>query len=201
LIDSSSSRASEAGSSVKPSTRPTVRWLTALMVGGIELADALDLVAEEVEPEREAFAGRKQIDDPAAHRELARVGDGVGAQIAIGGKQRGQPVAIDAFAGGEPRDELADAKGSEGALADGVDGGDEELGLVALALKGVERGEALGGGAQRGRGAIVGEAIPGGKGDHLKFGGEIGGGVGGLLRRARDRRRAREGSRRAWRQA
>ena len=69
LTLSSSSRVSEAGSRVKPSTRPMVRW-----VGGIEAADALDLVAEEIEPERLLLARREEIDEAAAHRELAGIG-------------------------------------------------------------------------------------------------------------------------------
>jgi hypothetical protein len=82
LIDSSSSSVSEAGSRVKPSTRPVVRWSC-----GIEGADALDLVAEEIEAERLFGAAREQIDQPAAHRKLACIVDGVEADIAVGLEQ------------------------------------------------------------------------------------------------------------------
>src|SRR5438309_9911944 len=41
---------------------------------GIEAANALDLVAEEIEAQAFALAGREEIDDAAAHRELAGVG-------------------------------------------------------------------------------------------------------------------------------
>ena len=45
----------------------------AALVAGIEAADALDLVAEEIEPERLLLARREQIDQAAAHRELAGI--------------------------------------------------------------------------------------------------------------------------------
>ena len=43
------------------------------LVGGVEPAHRLDLVAEEVEPERRLLARREQVDDRAAHRIFAGV--------------------------------------------------------------------------------------------------------------------------------
>ena len=49
---------------------------------GREGADALDLVAEELDPQRLAAGGRVDVDDPAAERELAALLDAVDALVA-----------------------------------------------------------------------------------------------------------------------
>ena len=133
------------------------------LVGGVEGADALDLVAEEVEAERLLLAGREQVDEAAADRELALIVDGVGADVAVGLEELREAVAVDPLAGREGGDELADAERGDDALGRGVGGGEEELRPGALGLQAVERGDALGHDAQAGRGAVVGEAVPGGK--------------------------------------
>ena len=127
LMLSSSSRVSDAGSRVKPPSRSVVRWVV-----GVEAAHALDLVAEEIEPQRLALAppgtGRRApprtANSPASATVSVR-------DIAVGLEQRGEPVEVDPLAGREPRDELADAERRQRALGGGVDGGDEELRLVA----------------------------------------------------------------------
>src|SRR5689334_20041583 len=53
------------------------------LIIGVEAAQSLDLVAEEIEPQRAGFAGGEEIDDAAAHRIFAGVMDGVGAHIAV----------------------------------------------------------------------------------------------------------------------
>src|SRR6185369_12184139 len=98
------------------------------LVGGIEGADALDLVTEEIEAKRLFGAARVEVDKAAADGELAGVVDGVEPDIAVGGEQADQLVEPDPLAGGEAGDELADAEAGEGALGGGVDGGDEEAG-------------------------------------------------------------------------
>src|SRR3546814_13104871 len=65
--------------------------------------------------------------------------------------------------------ELADAKGRQRALRRGIDRRDEQLRLVRPALQRVQRGEPLGRGAERGRAAVVGKAIPGGEGKGLQL--------------------------------
>ena len=70
----------EQGEAVDPPRRP--------LVGGIEGADALNLVAEEIEPQRLFLAAGEQVDQAAAHREFALVVDRLGADIAVGLEQR-----------------------------------------------------------------------------------------------------------------
>ncbi len=45
------------------------------LVGRVEAAERVDLVAEELDPDRQARAGREDVDDPAAPGELAPAGD------------------------------------------------------------------------------------------------------------------------------
>ena len=54
---------------------------------GIEPPGALEHVAEEIEPHRPARAGRIDVDEPAAHRELAGLGDG--GRLAVAHPRRG----------------------------------------------------------------------------------------------------------------
>ncbi len=55
----------------------------AALVGGVEAADALDLVAEEIDAQAIFLARREQVENAAAHRELALIGDGVDAAEAV----------------------------------------------------------------------------------------------------------------------
>ena len=50
---------------------------------GIEAADRLQRVAEEIEPHRLGHAGREQIDDAAAHRIVAGLAHRRGAREAV----------------------------------------------------------------------------------------------------------------------
>ena len=136
------------------------------LVGGVEAADAFDLVAEEIEPQRLFLARREQIDQPAADGELAGIGDGVGADIAVGLEQRGELVAVDPLAGGELGDELADAERGQRALGRGVDRGDEQLRPLA-ACAGARAAPPAARTSTRsdGRGAVVGQAVPGREGE------------------------------------
>ena len=123
----------------------------AALGGGIEAAHALDLVAEEIEPQRLLLAGGKQVDEAAAHRELAGIAHRLGAAIAIGLEQGREPVEVDPLAGREPGDELADAERRQRPLRRGVDGGDEQLRPGRLALQRVQASPA----ARRSRAATA----------------------------------------------
>ena len=132
------------------------------LVGGIEGADALDLVAEEIEAQRLLLARWEQIDQAAAHREFAGIGDGLGADIAIGLEQRGEPVAADPLAGRE-RARRAGGCGTASACA-GVAAlavVTSSCGALGRLLEPVERRQPLGHDAQRRRGAVIGQAVPG----------------------------------------
>ena len=55
--------------------------------GGVEGAQGLQFVTEEIEPQGLGGAGRKDIDDAAALREFAGLHHRVGAEIAVGRKE------------------------------------------------------------------------------------------------------------------
>ena len=95
------------------------------------------------------LAGRKEIDQPAAHRELAGIAHRLGAAVAVRLEQSGQPLEIDPLAGRQPRHELADAEGGQRPLGRRVDGGDQQLRLARLALKRVQGRQPFRGGAKR----------------------------------------------------
>src|SRR3546814_10316488 len=67
----------------------------AALVGRIEAANALDLVAEEIDAQAGFLARGEQVEDAAAHRELALVGDGIDAAEAVRDEQFGERVAVD----------------------------------------------------------------------------------------------------------
>ena len=148
------------------------------LVGGIEAADALDLVAEEVEPEAGRLAGREQVDQRAADRIFAGLGDRIGALVAERVQLADQLLAVDALTGGDAAGQLADAERGQQALGGGVGGRDEKLRAGSLGLQGIEGCEPLGHHPQRRRGAVVGQAVPRRQGQHLDLGGEQGDGVG-----------------------
>src|SRR3546814_12479883 len=87
----------------------------------------LDLVAEEIEPQRLFLARREKVYDPAAHSELARVGHCFHTPIAVGLQQLGQFIDRNAFAGGEGRHQLTDTEGSPGPLREGIAVGEPAL--------------------------------------------------------------------------
>ena len=152
--------------------RETVETAGGALILGREAAHAFDLVAEEVEAQRLFLAAREQIDDAAAHGIFALVMDGVGADITIGLEQRRQLVAPDPLARRQRRDELADAERGEDALGGGVGGGDDQLRPGRLALEAMQHGDPFGHDTQGGRGAVIGQAVPGGEAEHLQFGRE-----------------------------
>ena len=72
---------------------------------GVEAAGALEHVAEEVEADRAAGAGREEVDEPAADGELAGLGDGGRLLEAHAGEVAAQGGDVEAPAdlGGEAR--------------------------------------------------------------------------------------------------
>ncbi len=57
-----------------------------------ERANLLDLVAEELDPQRLAAGGREDVDEPAAHRELPAVLGALDALVACERERLGQPL-------------------------------------------------------------------------------------------------------------
>ena len=77
----------------------------------IELADRLHLVAEQLDPHRRGAMGRKHVEDPAAHGELAALLDERHPRITRADQRRDERVAVDRLpeleVHGAPAHELA----------------------------------------------------------------------------------------------
>ena len=144
------------------------------LVTGIEGPDAFDLVAEEIEPQAMLLAAGEQVHQPAAHREFTRIRHGFDADIAIGLQKLGEPIAADALARRQPRDELADTKRRQRALARRIRRRHHQLRRFRWLLQFVQRRQSFGHHPKRGGGAIVGQAIPRRIAEHLNLGREIG---------------------------
>ena len=101
------------------------------LVGRVEAAHAVDLVAEEVEAKRQLLAGGEQVDQRAAHRIFAMLRDRVGALVAERVQLLDQRFALDPLALGNAAGELADAERRQHPLRCRAGGRDEQLRLVA----------------------------------------------------------------------
>ena len=77
----------------------------AALVGDLEVADLLDRVAEELDPERVLLGGREHVHDAAAHGDLAAAADHVGPRVADL-DQPGEQVVEFARLAGLQRDRL-----------------------------------------------------------------------------------------------
>ena len=144
----------------------------------IEGAHRVELVAEEIEPEPRIHPCGEDVDQVAAHRELARIGDGIGAGIALAHQLLDQRLARDHHAGFQLRADLADAERGQCALGDRVDRGDQQLRPARRLLQRPQSLEPPRGNAERGRGAVIGQAVPGGKFDRFQIGRIEGRGLG-----------------------
>ena len=164
---SASSSASDAGISVKASALSVERWSA-----GSKRRIAVDLVAEEIEAKRQLLAGREQVDQRAAHGIFAMFGDGIGALVAKRVQLLDESLALDPLALGDSARELPDAKRRQHSLRRRARRRNEQLRLFALRLERAQRCQPLRHDAKRGGGAVVGQAVPAGKGQHLDFGRE-----------------------------
>ena len=139
------------------------------LVGGVEAADAVDLVAEEIEPERQLLAGREEVDQRSAHGIFAMLGDGVGALVA-------ERIELLIRASRSIRSPSAMRRVSW-RMRNGVSSrcvaalavATSNCGLSLLGLERAERRQPLRHDAQRRGGAVVGQAVPAGEGQHLDF--------------------------------
>ena len=105
------------------------------MAERVEGADALQLVAEQVEAKRPLAAARKNVDDAAAHGVLARLHHGAAAPVAVAGQGREQPGTIDALAGAGGEQAGAQRLGRRHLLHQGIDGGDDQARLLLAGLE------------------------------------------------------------------
>ena len=98
----------------------------AALGGGVEGADALDLVTEQVEAQRVGAAGREQVDDAAAHRVFAGLHDGAGANVAVAFEEARELLGPDHAAGGELAAAALEDVAGRHALHQGVDRGQHD---------------------------------------------------------------------------
>ncbi len=90
--------------------------LEAALVGDLEPADLLDRVAPELDPERVLLGGREDVEDAAAHGELAAPLDEVGAGVGRRGQRLDDLLERDVVAGLErDRRQVAQALGRSAA--------------------------------------------------------------------------------------
>ncbi len=140
---------------------------------GVEGPDALQQVAEQIEPERLLGAGRVDVDDAAADRVFAGLHDRAAAPVAVMGEAAQQAVAIDPLAGRGAEQAAADDLGRRHLLQEGVDRRHDQarpvLGVAGQARQDVEPARHH---VAVGRGAIVGQAVPGRQQRHLERGRE-----------------------------
>ena len=152
----------------------------------IEGADRFQRVAEEIEPDGLGHAGREQIDDAAADGVFAGLAHGRGADEAVELEPFGDPRHGDDVAG-RGRQRLARQDlARRHALEHGIDGGEQDRRALAPldAREPGERGHALRHDPGMRRHAVIRQAIPCRKFQHLDVGREEG-------KRTRQRRHAR----------
>ena len=97
---------------------------------GVETANPIDLVAEEIEAQGGGFPARKDVDDPAAPGELPRALDGVDPTVAVLRKNIGEDVGREDRAGAENRSASGEPFGGNRRLQGGEGGGDDGVELA-----------------------------------------------------------------------
>jgi hypothetical protein len=154
------------------------------LIGRVKAAQRFHLVAEKIDAHTAGLARRVEIDDAAAHRELALIGHRVDTDEAVGDQQLGQRVAVDPRAGLQAGRQLADAKRGQGALRDRGDGGQDQLAALRRSLQRCQGRQPVGADPHAGPRPVIGQAVPCRKTVHRQFGGE----KGGRIRDCRHRR-------------
>ena len=76
------------------------------MRGGIEFANRIGFIAEELDTQRAVGLGRVNVEDAAAHRVLAGHFDHVGGSVADGVEMREQGLEIKRFAAADGAGEI-----------------------------------------------------------------------------------------------
>ncbi len=136
---------------------------------GIELADAFECIAEEIEPHGPRMPRRVEIEDAAAHCIFAGLHHRARAVEARRFKALRDLLHGDARARRQPRRRFLQPVERRHALQDGVDRGQHDnRGLAALGVgEPRKRRDAARLDLAVGRNAVVGHAIPGREGHHL----------------------------------
>ncbi len=135
----------------------------------VEGADALQLVAEEVEAQRLLLARREDVDDAAAHGVLAGLADRVAAHVAVGGEERGQPLERETVADACGQHPLGEGLARRQALHERVDRGqhDAPTGRDARPHQTDQGVDALGDDVAVRAHPVVGQAVPRRQRQHL----------------------------------
>ena len=152
--------------------RPKGQALSAIgaaLGGGIEDADRLDGVAEQVEPHRIGLTGGKDVDDAAAHGVFARLHDRAGAAIAAGFQEARELLGLHGAVGAQLKAGTAKRGPRRHALHQRVHRGQHDARTGRLLQQARQRGDALRHQCRIGRHAVVREAVPGGEAQHFRF--------------------------------
>ena len=167
----------------------------AALVGDLEVADLLDRVAEELDPERVLLGGREHVHDAAAHGDLAAAADQVGPRVADLDQPREQVVEFARLAHLQ-RDRLEIAEPGHDRLQQAPDRGHHD-GQRPVRLAGGRRvgeppqhGEPLPDRVRARRQPLVRQGLPAGEVRHAvrrEERAQSGGEVLGLPSRGRDR--------------
>ena len=130
---------------------------------GIEAADRLQRIAEEVEPHRQVHARREKIENAAAHRVIARLAHGGGAHEAVQLQPSTMPPMRQDLAGRGRQRLLGEEIAGRHPLKRGIDGGEQDRRPLAAGDTGEprQRGHPLGDDPGMGRDAVIGLAVPG----------------------------------------
>ena len=149
--------------------------------GGIEAADAVQIVTEKIEAQGLRLARRKDIDDAAAHGELAGLAHRPGAAVSVGQQEGHQIVGIETLSDGGG----ALGTGEDGARRDALqerrnrgqhDAPRARRRIVQKARQGID---APPDDVGVGRHPVIGQTVPGGKQQGLDVGREKGQDLGG----------------------
>ena len=129
------------------------------LVHGVETADVLDLVPEQVDSKRGGPAGWKEVDQPAPDGVFAGLHHGFGALVAMPLQKGEQRFRVHKAAGlaGEPAARKAGPR--RHALEEGVCGGQQDVGPRPVGQRRQGR-EALGHEVVARRAAVIGQAVP-----------------------------------------
>lgn len=115
--------------------------LQGALVGDLEVADLLDVVAPELHPERVLLGGREDVEDAAADRELATLLDQFDPGVGGCGERFDDGAEVGALAGAQ-RDRFQVSEALDLWLEHGADGGDDDGDRAGLGVVGARVGEA-----------------------------------------------------------
>ena len=136
---------------------------------GIEQAQAFQLVPEEIQSQPCFQSAGVDIDDGAAHGEFACIYHRVHAAVTLTPQQRGKALVPNLGPHLELAHGLADAEGRKDALQQRIDRGDDKLVALAARLQRMQRRQPPCADGQGRTGAVIRQAVPCRKFDHLKF--------------------------------